>query len=70
MMPWCCRGRSLLDPSRKVWFSKSRLEDKISWKKPEMEKMKKVKLEGEAKTTKLREFNWGVRDLINVRFSF
>ena len=56
-MPWCCRGRSLLDPSRKVWFSKSKLEDKISWKKPEMEKMKKVKLEGEAKTTKLREFN-------------
>ena len=31
----CCRRRSLSDPSRKVWFSKTRLEGKINWKKPE-----------------------------------
>ena len=57
MMSRCCRGRSLSDPPRKIWFSKTRLEGKINWEKPETEKMKKVKLEGEAKTTKLREFN-------------
>ena len=72
MMPRCCHGRPLSDPSRKVWFTKIRLESKNKLDKPEMEKMKKLNWKrgeggGGAKATILNELKWVVKDLI---FSF
>ena len=51
-MSQCCRRRSLSDPSRKVWFSKTRLEGKINWKKPEKKSISKnaVLVERETQT--------------------
>ena len=40
MMFRCCPGQSLSDPSRKVWFTKIRLESKINWIKLKQKRWK------------------------------